>query len=154
LDLKLGLDDPQATFRLGRTVGELLQRGVLIRLTGPLGAGKTCWVQGLAHGLGIPDDAGVRSPSFSLLRVHEQGRLPLVHVDLYRLGDSDELFDLGLEEWIDGDAVIAVEWSERCDDLLPRGDLVVAMEYRDDGARTARIGGDSSLVASISEASR
>ena len=149
--MTLHLEDPGETFRLGQVVGERLERGALVRLRGPLGAGKTCWVQGLARGLDIPDDAGVRSPSFALVRVHDQGRLPLVHVDLYRLGDPDELYDLGLEEWIGDQAVVAIEWSDRCEDDLPPGELTVDLQYRDDGSRTARIEGSPGIVRSIEE---
>ena len=151
MDLTLHLSSADETFRLGQAVGQGLQRGALVRLRGPLGAGKTCWVQGLARGLGIPDDAGVRSPSFALVRIHDQGRLPLVHVDLYRLGDPDELYDLGLEEWIGDQAVVAIEWSERCEDDLPPGELIVDLQYHDDGGRTASIEGAPRIVQSIAQ---
>jgi len=152
LGLTLHLADQEATFEFGRRVGEQLRDGALVRLRGPLGAGKTCWVQGLARGLEIPDDAGVRSPSFSIVRIHEQGRLPLVHVDLYRLGDPDELYDLGLEEWFGDRAVVAIEWSDRCEDDLPPGDLTVDLSYRDDGGRDAEVGGEPALLESIAAA--
>lgn len=105
---------PAETRALGRAVAEWVAAGDLLRLVGPLGAGKTLLTQGLAEGLGL-DPAEVTSPTFILMQRHEGGRLPLVHVDLYRLAGR-EVENLGLEEQV-ADAVAAVEWGER----LPAG---------------------------------
>jgi tRNA threonylcarbamoyladenosine biosynthesis protein TsaE len=129
--LILSLPDPAATEALGRTLGRTVPPGTVLLLRGPLGAGKTSLVQGVARGLGIPDSAGVRSPSYALMRVHEEGRMPLVHVDLYRLEDPDELSELGLEEWFDGDALIAVEWVDRFDDAFTDQGIEIELRYRD-----------------------
>jgi tRNA threonylcarbamoyladenosine biosynthesis protein TsaE len=103
----------QETFALGKTVAETLQPGTFVLLHGDLGAGKTAFVRGMAAGLGAnPED--VSSPTFVLIQ-HYKGRVPLTHVDLYRLDSATAVEDLGLEEMADG-AVVAIEWAER----LPR----------------------------------
>ena len=103
----------QDTFALGEAVGTTLQRGTFVLLHGDLGAGKTAFVRGIAAGLGAnPED--VSSPTFVLIQ-HYKGRIPLVHVDLYRLDTGAAVDDLGLEELANG-AVVAIEWAER----LPR----------------------------------
>ena len=143
------LAGPDDTARLGECMGRWIVEATLIRLMGPLGAGKTHLVQGLARGLEIPDADQVRSPSFALVRVHGGGRLPLVHVDLYRLGDPRELTELGLEEYEDG--VTAVEWADRFADGL-EGGIAVDLRYTDDGGRVARIDGNPGLLDAIADA--
>lgn len=130
---------PDETRALGEALGRVLRardaRGAIVALTGPLGAGKTCFVQGLACGL----EAGgyVRSPTFVIVH-HYPGPLPLYHVDLYRIGPSD-LDVLGLEEIMDGDGVTAIEWAGTA--LLPPDHLSVELSFeRDENARTVRIG--------------
>lgn len=150
--LILHLQGPADTHHLGRVLGEIAEAGTLVRLLGPLGAGKTALVQGLALGLGLAQDAGVRSPSFALVRSHEGGRLPLVHVDLYRLGDPDELVDLGLDEVMAGPAVTAVEWADRFDDALPPGGWEIRLDYTDDGARRAELRGDEEMLRAVADA--
>ena len=95
------------TFRLGRELGTLLRQGDLVVLTGPLGAGKTVFVQGVGAGLGV--HGPVVSPTFVIARVHRDGRVPLVHVDAYRLGSLAEVDDLDLDVDV-ADSVLAVEW--------------------------------------------
>ncbi len=136
--LTLELADHDDTVRLGVALGEALPGGV-VALLGPLGAGKTTMVQGMAAGLGMADTRSVRSPSFALVRIHEQGRLPLVHVDFYRLGDPDELIELGLDDWMRGNAVVAVEWADRFPDWMEHATLTVELEYLDDGSRRVRL---------------
>jgi tRNA threonylcarbamoyladenosine biosynthesis protein TsaE len=117
-----------ATRAAGRRVGAVIGSGARIGLAGELGAGKTSFVRGLAEGLGVP--AGmVRSPSFPILLPYEGGRLPLYHIDLFRLpaGDIDSL---ALREYIYGSGVCAIEWYERLDEPLDDF-LALAMEYSD-----------------------
>jgi tRNA threonylcarbamoyladenosine biosynthesis protein TsaE len=88
----------------------------MLLLVGELGTGKTTFVRGLASGLGI--SGGVRSPSFQIVRTHDGGRYPLVHIDLYRLGSANEVLDLGIEELIAPPAVSAIEWGEKASSIV------------------------------------
>jgi tRNA threonylcarbamoyladenosine biosynthesis protein TsaE len=108
---------PEETRVLGRLIGELAGTGLVILLNGDLGSGKTCFAQGVAVGLGIPIDAPITSPSYTLLNVH-QGRLPLYHFDLYRLSQVDDLADLGYDEIAEGDGLTLVEWADRMNSAL------------------------------------
>ena len=128
------MPDEAATRALGERIGRLLAPGDVLLLTGDLGAGKTTLVQGLVRGLGIEADAV--SPTFALL--HElPGRVPLRHLDRYRLA-SDDLEHLGAEEWFDPDAAVAVEWSERLGSYRPREYLEIALSTAAAG-RSARL---------------
>ena len=111
----------QETEQLGFRVGCALKPGSVIAYTGDLGAGKTAFTRGLARGLDIPER--VTSPTFNIVNEYEGGRLPLFHFDMYRLGGSDELFDIGWEDYLARGGVCAVEWSENVDDALD-GDTV------------------------------
>ena len=101
---------------LGRRLGQRLEPGAVIAFTGGLGAGKTAFVRGLARGLGITDR--VTSPTFTIVNEYEGGRLPLFHFDMYRLGSSEELFEIGWEDYLARRGVCAVEWSENVADAL------------------------------------
>lgn len=114
--LELTSTSPGYTRRLGTRLGELAQPGDVYLLMGPLGSGKTCLVQGLAWGLGIP--GFVASASFVLMAEH-QGRLPLYHIDLYRLEETVQAADLGLDEYLYGHGVCAVEWADRALSVFP-----------------------------------
>ncbi len=124
---------PESTARLGRSLGEAAPAGSVLALTGDLGAGKTSLAQGVGAGLGV--QGPITSPTFTLLWVHESGRLPLVHADFYRLGDESELVELGLEEWLGEVGVAVVEWAERFEQALPADRLVGVLEHRGPGAR-------------------
>ena len=104
------------TEALGFRLGRALRPGSVIAYTGDLGAGKTAFTRGLARGLDIPDR--VTSPTFTIVNEYEGGRLPLFHFDMYRLGSSDELFDIGWEDYLARNGVCAVEWSENVEDAL------------------------------------
>ena len=106
----------EQTEALGVRLGQLIQPGAVIAYTGDLGAGKTAFTRGLARGLGIPDR--VTSPTFTIVNEYEGGRLPLFHFDMYRLGSSDELFDIGWEDYLARGGVCAVEWSENVAEAL------------------------------------
>jgi tRNA threonylcarbamoyladenosine biosynthesis protein TsaE len=103
---------PGETLELGRALGTALQEPALIRLSGELGAGKTCFVQGLARGLGVAEAEAVTSPTFTLMN-HYHGRLDLYHFDLYRIAHADELIEMGMDEFLPGRGVAVVEWAER-----------------------------------------
>lgn len=98
------------TEELGCRLGQRLEAGTVIAFTGDLGAGKTAFTRGLARGLGIT--GRVTSPTFTIVNEYEGGRLPLFHFDMYRLGSSEELFDIGWEDYLTRGGVCAVEWSE------------------------------------------
>ena len=115
----------EQTEALGFRLGQLIQPGAVIAYTGDLGAGKTAFTRGLARGLGIPDR--VTSPTFTIVNEYEGGRLPLFHFDMYRLGSSDELFDIGWEDYLSRGGVCAVEWSEQVADALPEGTVYVTL---------------------------
>jgi len=114
--LKLNSHSPQQTQLLGSYLGKLAQKGDVFLLVGDLGTGKTCLVQGIAYGLDIKEYAF--SPSFVLVREYH-GRLPLYHIDFYRLDHFKEIADLGLEEYLYNDGVCVVEWADKGLQILP-----------------------------------
>jgi len=120
---------------IGEQLGQLVQPGDLLLLDGDLGAGKTTLTKGLAKGLGIVGN--VKSPTFTLIREYRQGRVPLYHMDVYRL-ENGGAEDLGLDEYFDGDGVSVVEWSELIADLLPKTYLRVGIS-RNDNADDQRV---------------
>ena len=111
------------TGEVGRKLASTLEPGAVVLLVGDLGAGKTALVRGLAEGLGVPPE-DVSSPTFTLMQEYRGGRVPLIHVDLYRLNDPREIDDLGLEE-LGMESVLAIEWAEK----LPRA-IAGAVEIR------------------------
>jgi tRNA threonylcarbamoyladenosine biosynthesis protein TsaE len=130
------LPTPTDTQALGRELAGLLHAGDLVVLAGPLGAGKTALTQGIGAGLGVP--GAVTSPTFVLARVHRGGRLPLVHVDAYRLGSMADVDDLDLDATAE-EAVTVVEWGHGLVEQLADEHLVVELDRRDDDVRTARL---------------
>lgn len=124
--LKLNSHSPEQTQLLGACLGELAEKADVFLLVGELGTGKTCLVQGIARGLGVDEYAF--SPSFVILREYH-GRLPLYHVDLYRLDRSEEIADLGLEDYFFGDGVSVVEWAEKGMQVVPAENLLVTIHY-------------------------
>ena len=124
--INLQTDSPEQTQELGTIVGKRSRPGDVYLLSGPLGAGKTCFTQGLARGLGV--EGYVRSPTFVLMTRHH-GRLTLHHIDLYRIGSPLEAWDLGLDEQLFGDGVCVIEWAERAEELLPEDALWIEFSY-------------------------
>ena len=117
---------PEETEALGEALAQRLRAGDVVADRGDLGAGKTAFTRGLARGLGCT--GRVTSPTFTIVNEYE-GRIPLFHFDMYRLGDEDDLFDIGWEEYLDRDGVCAVEWSERAANALPPETVYVSI-YR------------------------
>ena len=107
---------PEETWELAAELADGLGPGTVIALHGDLGAGKTCFIQGYAAALGIAEP--VTSPTYTLIGEYE-GRLPLHHIDLYRLSGPEEALGLGLEEYFDANGITAIEWAERAESLLP-----------------------------------
>lgn len=108
---------PEDTFELGRKIGEAAKPGDVFTLIGDLGVGKTVFTQGLAKGLGITEP--VNSPTFTILQVYEEGRLPFYHFDVYRIGDISEMDEIGYEDCFYGDGVCLIEWADLIEDILP-----------------------------------
>lgn len=134
-ELELVTSGPEKTQALGEALGRLSRPGDIILLSGPLGAGKTCMVQGLARGLGITNSTP--SPTFMLVREY-RGRLPLYHLDLYRL-EFKEITELGLDEYLYGQGVAAVEWAEKNPELMGDDHLRIEIAYVDDMSRRVRL---------------
>lgn len=135
--LELVLSSRSETEFLGQTIGGAAEGGEVLALIGELGAGKTALVRGIAAGLGAPP-ASVSSPTFVL--IHEyRGRLPLIHVDLYRLHTDAEAESIGLSDCFTGRTVTAVEWADRFPALLPEDRLEVRLAHRSPGTRKARL---------------
>lgn len=126
-------DSPERTREIAAHIGRLAQPRLLIALSGDLGSGKTCFVQGLARGLQVAKNTYVTSPSYTLIHSYP-GRLTLHHVDLYRLSGGD-IDDIGLIDLMDERAVTAIEWSQQLADDLPEQRLAVDIQYLDDTSR-------------------
>ena len=131
---------PEETIQLGQFIGETLKPGNVIGLCGELGTGKTHLIKGLAMGLGIDHRYYVTSPSFTIVNEYP-GRIPLNHIDLYRLEEMDQTEELGYEEYFYGDGVTAIEWAEKILPLLPESRLMVEIVHLDENRRKFRIRG-------------
>jgi tRNA threonylcarbamoyladenosine biosynthesis protein TsaE len=128
----------EATRALAAVIARRATPGTVVALSGDLGAGKTCFIQGLAEGLGV--EGPVTSPTFIMIAEHA-GRLPLYHVDLYRTESLAEIRGLGLEELLEGGGVTAIEWAEKAEPLLPPGAIRVRIRGAGDEPRTVEIDG-------------
>jgi tRNA threonylcarbamoyladenosine biosynthesis protein TsaE len=124
---------PEQTYELGRKLGEKLNGGDIVLLHGELGAGKTLFTKGIARGLGIVDTTTVVSPSFTLVNIYK-ARLDIVHGDLYRL-DSDAVFELGLEDYMDQEHIMIIEWAEKARDFFTDNVLDITIEHTGESAR-------------------
>jgi tRNA threonylcarbamoyladenosine biosynthesis protein TsaE len=130
--MNLRSESPEETQRLGSGLGRLAQPGDLFMLVGGLGAGKTCLTQGIAWGLDI--DGYATSPTFVVINQY-RGRLPLYHIDLYRLDSVEEVVDLGLDDYLYGNGVCVVEWADKAMNVLPPEHLLVEINYVSDTVR-------------------
>lgn len=108
---------PEETFALAKQLGEAAEPGMVFTLTGDLGVGKTVFAQGLAEGLGITEP--INSPTFTIVQVYDEGRLPFYHFDVYRIGDVEEMDEIGYEDYFYGDGVCLIEWAELIEEILP-----------------------------------
>ena len=134
--LELISHSPEQTQKLGANIGELALAGDTFLLMGKLGAGKTCFTQGIARGLNIEENAA--SPSFVVVR-ELQGRLPLYHMDLYRLDHIEEIVELGLDDYLYGNGVCVVEWAEKGLSVLPTEHLLIEINYLSDTERSFQL---------------
>jgi len=131
-------DSPAETERLGAALGAVLPAGTVIAYRGDLGAGKTAFTRGLARGLGYNDL--VTSPTYTIVNEYLGGRLPLFHFDMYRLASSEDLWDIGWEDYLDRQGICAVEWSEHVADAL-EDPLIITIEKLGDTARRITLEG-------------
>jgi len=121
-------DSPQGTYHFGKFLGENLQSGDLVALCGELGAGKTCLTQGIARGLGVPDEYQITSPTFTIINEYP-GRLTLYHLDLYRLSGVQDLEGIGYEDCFNDRSVVVMEWAEKIKEALPADAFFIFITY-------------------------
>ena len=124
----------QETQKLGKTIGQRIKHPLAIGLSGDLGSGKTAFVQGLAEGLEVPSEYYITSPTFTLVNEYP-GRFPLIHIDLYRLDGIHDFEDIGIDELMYDQAVIAIEWAEKMSHQLPDDHLAKTFEITNDNGR-------------------
>ncbi len=136
-------NSPAETETVGAAMARVLTPGTVIAYRGDLGAGKTAFTRGLARGLGCREP--VTSPTYTIVNEYLSGRLPLFHFDMYRLGSSEDLFDIGWEDYLDRGGVCAVEWSENVADALT-GAVCVTIEKTGDESRKITIEGGTGLA--------
>ena len=117
---------PKETFEIGKTLGENAKPGQVYTLIGDLGVGKTVFTQGVAAGLGITEP--VNSPTFTILQVYEEGRLPFYHFDVYRIGDVEEMEEIGYQDCFYGEGICFIEWANLIEEILPEDYLQITIE--------------------------
>ena len=140
-------NSPEETESIGEQLASRLPPGTVIAFLGDLGAGKTAFTRGLARGLGAADR--VTSPTYTIVNEYLGGKMPLFHFDMYRLGSSYELFDIGWEDYLERGGICAVEWSENVDDAM-EGALTVRIEKTGENSRKITLeGGDSFVTAGL-----
>ncbi|MDR0554355.1 MAG: tRNA (adenosine(37)-N6)-threonylcarbamoyltransferase complex ATPase subunit type 1 TsaE [Treponema sp.] len=137
-ELHFSSSSPEETMAVGEKVGRSLARGDIVALRGTLGAGKTCFAKGIARGLGVCEE--VTSPTYTIIAEYQGEKLPFYHIDAYRLNGDDDFTALGGEEFLYGDGVSVIEWSERIPGSLPQDALIVELQFRE-GGRNIRITG-------------
>ena len=136
-------NSPAETERIGEALGKILPAGAILAYEGDLGAGKTAFTRGLARGLGYTDP--VTSPTYTIVNEYLGGRLPLFHFDMYRLHSSDDLFDIGWEDYLDRNGICAVEWSENVAEAM-EGAITVRIEKTGENTRCITLEGGEALA--------
>lgn len=119
-------NSPEETFCVGKELGEKAYAGQVFTLTGDLGVGKTVFTQGLAKGLGIEET--VNSPTFTIIQEYDSGRLPFYHFDVYRIGDVEEMEEVGFDDYVMGDGVSLIEWADLISEILPEKRTAILIE--------------------------
>ena len=114
------------TFGIGKEIGETAKPGSVYTLIGDLGVGKTVFTQGVAEGLGITEP--ISSPTFTILQVYEEGRIPFYHFDVYRIGDVEEMEEIGYEDCFYGEGICFIEWANLIEEILPKTYMQVTIE--------------------------
>ena len=110
-------NSPEETFELGRQLGQKVTAGEVYTLIGDLGVGKTVLTQGIAKGLGI--DEPINSPTFTIVQIYESGRIPFYHFDVYRIGDVEEMDEIGFDDYVYGEGLTMIEWANLIEEILP-----------------------------------
>ena len=129
---------PEETQEIGVKIGCQLNPGDVVALVGDLGVGKTCLTQGIARGAGVYQDQTVNSPSYILINEYE-GKIPVYHIDLYRLERLEDIIALGLEEYLEGEGVCVIEWADRLGELLPESYIQVSITGEDEFTRAIEV---------------
>mgnify|MGYP002554360075 FL=1 len=119
-------NSPQETKELGKKMAERAKPGDVFTLVGDLGGGKTVFTQGIAEGLGI--DEPVNSPTFTIVQEYESGRMPFYHFDVYRIGDPEEMDEIGFDDYIYGDGLCLIEWADLIEEILPEKRVAIRIE--------------------------
>ena len=117
---------PEDTFALGEKIGRLAEPGTVLTLVGDLGVGKTVFTQGVAAGLGIREP--VNSPTFTIVQIYEEGRMPFYHFDVYRIGDIEEMEEIGYDDYFFGQGICLIEWADLIEEILPEKLIKVTIE--------------------------
>lgn len=117
---------PKDTFEIGKSIGEAAQPGQVYTLIGDLGVGKTVFTQGVAAGLGIREP--VNSPTFTIVQIYEEGRLPFYHFDVYRIGDVEEMEEIGYQDCFYGEGICLIEWANLIEEILPENYMQITIE--------------------------
>ena len=133
MNLTIITNSPEETKKIGEKVGKLARPGDLLAFYGELGAGKTCFIQGISQQLEVKDY--VVSPSFTIINEY-QGKIPIYHFDLFRLGNAEEILELGYEEYFYGEGLTVIEWAEKIEPLLPKEHLKINIKFKDCYERT------------------
>ena len=124
---KIVIKNEEETKKFGEKLCEKLTAGSIVALTGDLGTGKTTLTKAIAAGLGVTDV--ITSPTFNIVKQYDSGRLPLYHFDVYRIGDVDEMYEIGSEEYFFGDGVCVIEWADLIEEIIPDDAVRIEIEY-------------------------
>ena len=116
----------EETYQLGFEIGQKAQKGQVYTMVGDLGVGKTVFTQGMAKGLEI--DEPISSPTFTIVQVYDEGRLPFYHFDVYRIGDIDEMDEIGFEDYVYGEGVSLIEWANLIEEIIPEKHIEITIE--------------------------
>ena len=141
-------ENPEETQTVGEKLGKTLKHGDVIALIGDLGTGKTCLTQGIARGVGIAANEVVNSPSYILINEYN-GAIPIYHIDLYRLENSEEIAELGLSEYIESEGICIIEWAERMADSLPDTCIKIHITLAD--TNTSHVADNRALISQTPE---
>ena len=133
MNFTISTKNPEETKKLGKEVGKLARPGDLLAFYGELGAGKTCFIQGISRELEVQDY--VTSPSFTIINEYH-GKIPIYHFDLFRLNNAEEILELGYEEYFYGEGLTVIEWAEKIEQLLPKEYLKIDIKFKDRYERT------------------